>query len=167
MEHQPYVTAASQQPDVACPSACNESQEFPPMTADKPQPRGMAQGSQRVMGPSTKVAARRYSELVDAELANLAGYLTERELRTILSTTPSPTWNWQVGMTLAGAVADTYGIDSLDDDAPMSGLVRKLAKLTLTQNLALVDICEGFWKYSALQPQSLQEFAADCGLTLA
>lgn len=128
----------------------------------------MAQDKRRVMRPGTKeVAARRYAELVDAELENLAGLFTERELLFLLDVMLPSILHWQVGMTLAGAVADTNGIETLDDGTPMAELVRKIAQLTPLQNLALVDVFESFYMACLGDPQSLYEFAAERGLVLA
>jgi len=111
-------------------------------------------------------AGWRYFSLLAAELQDLQGFLTEQELIVILNTTASPVWEWLPGMTLAGVVADDHGIESLDADTAVVRLVRKLAKLTPAQCLAVVDVCEQVWRRLGEQ-SSIAHLAEDCGLTLA
>ena len=114
-----------------------------------------------------ETAAYRYFQLLDLELTYLQGWLTESEFVAILNTTPHPEWSWRADKSLAGAVADTHGIESLDEQGPMVPLVKKLTALTPAQCLALADVCERFWRTPNIGEQSLSDIAAECGLKLA
>jgi hypothetical protein len=110
-------------------------------------------------------AASRYFALLAAELAALQGFLNEQEFQVVLNATASPVWQWQQGMTLAGAVADDHGIEALDGDTAIVRLVRKLAALTPSQCLALVDVCERAWRDNGADA-NISGLAEACGLKL-
>ena len=112
-----------------------------------------------------EAAAARCFELMAMELRALDGLLTEDELTAILNATRNPVWSWSYRVSLAGPVADEYGIETLEDESPMTSLVRKLTQLTSSQSLALVDLCERIWRNPVNRP--IRDIAAELGLQLA
>lgn len=112
-----------------------------------------------------ETAAARCFELMAMELRALDGFLTESELVAVLNATPHPVWTWRGEVSMAGAVADAYGIETLNDDSPMTPLVKKLLQLTPVQCLALVDLCERIWRSPMNRP--ISDIAAEHGLALA
>lgn len=112
-----------------------------------------------------ETAAQRCFQLMAMELHALAGFLTESELVDLLNMEPAYVWTWRSGSSLVNAMADTYGIESLDDESPMTPLVKKLLKLSPAQDLALLDLCEQIWRGKFDRP--IADVAAQLGLELA
>lgn len=70
-------------------------------------------------------------------------------------------------MSVAGMVADDQGVESLDElglDSILRLLILKLAKLTPTENAALVDVCERVWRSKGGLP--LDEMCLEFGMPL-
>ena len=94
-------------------------------------------------------AAHRYFMLVETALEGLKGRFTEGDFNTILNAECSPIWNWDTWTSVATMVADTFGVDALDDldeDGHLRVLLEKLLSLTPLENAALVDVCERVWR---------------------
>jgi hypothetical protein len=94
-------------------------------------------------------AAHRYFMLVETALEGLKGRFTEDDFNIILNAECSPIWNWDTWTSVAAMVADTYGVDALDDleeHGHLRVLLKKLLSLTPLENAAVVDVCERIWR---------------------
>ena len=94
-------------------------------------------------------AAARYFELVEVALGSLNGYFSLSELNFILNLLCEPVWHRSTGWCLAVDVMEEYGIDdpsSLDPSSELAVLVNKLSAIGLNESLALVDMCERYWR---------------------
>jgi hypothetical protein len=131
---------------------------------------GSARGANRTPLPSQFVirqAASRHFNLLQEAVRSLRNVFTEKEMVIMLNTTCGTVWEWYPGCTVAGMVADDNGINDLDDlpsDSALRTLIVKLCKLSNTENLALVDICESVWR--SLGNESLDELCAKLGMSL-
>jgi hypothetical protein len=94
-------------------------------------------------------AAQRLFPLVWEATSSMAGMFNEPEMKLILNSNPNSVWRYQVGTSLAGNVADDRGVEDLDelvDGSELKVLLQKLLGLTSLQTVALVDLCEQFWR---------------------
>lgn len=110
-------------------------------------------------------AAERYFSLVTRATRSL--HFSQPEMTIILNSTCSPFWQWDAYMSVAGMVADDQGVESLDElepDSILRLLILKLAKLSPTENAALVDVCERIWRSQSGLP--LDELCVEFGMPL-
>lgn len=114
-------------------------------------------GSERTLDSKNKFssqfvvqqAADRYFQLISSAVESMNSTFTESEMEVILNTNCSPFCQWSVDITVAGMVADDLGIEQLSDlsdDSDVKPLLKKLMQLSPTQNAALIDMCERFWR---------------------
>ena len=96
-------------------------------------------------------AVDRYFRLISSAVESINSIFTESEMKVILKAICRPFCQWCVGETVADMVADDLGIEQtsdLSDDSDVKTLLNKLMRLSPTQNVALIDLCERFWRSS-------------------
>ncbi len=114
-------------------------------------------GSERTLDPKNKFSSQfvveqaleRYFDLIRRAVESINSIFTESEVMVILNANCSPVYNNSVGVTVAGMVAADFGIELLSDVSEGSNLhilIEKLIRLSPTQEAALVDMCERYWR---------------------
>lgn len=124
----------------------------------------------RALSPQYVVqqAAMRYFAMVSGAMWQLNDLFTEEEMSIVLTCTNSPVLTWRYGSSFANFVADEFGIESLDeleDGSTLKVLMLKLLELNAAQGLAMLDLCERYWRNP--QSGSLSEVCEALGMKLA
>ena len=115
-----------------------------------------------------QIAAERGFMLIADAIESMSDMFVIEEFDLMLNTTCSPVWQWDRYMSIATFVADDNGVESdaaLEPGSSLGVLLEKLARLTTTQNAALVDVCERLWRDSRTTP--LEESLEAMGFRLA
>lgn len=115
-----------------------------------------------------QVAAAKFFRLVEISLRRLNKMFNVREMGIILNSTCGPVWNWDPRRSIAGMVADENGIDNpllLATSSTMRVLLEKLMTLSLSENAALIDLCETVWRTKHCV--RLEDLCAELGMPLA
>lgn len=113
-------------------------------------------------------AAARYFEMVDGALLTLQGMFTVDEMLIILNCTNSPILSLRYGLSFVNFIADEHGIYSLEqlrDGSTIKLLFLKLMDLRYPQSVALMDLCERFWRKPP--SGSISEMCEKLGMKLA
>jgi hypothetical protein len=91
----------------------------------------------------------RYFQLINDAIQTMGSIFTKTEMVTILNANCAAVAQINVYNTVAGMVADDLEIEdpnALSDDSTAKILLKKLSRLTVIQNVALIDVCERFFR---------------------
>lgn len=113
-------------------------------------------------------ALERYFELLNEAIQSLDSIFTTCDMEIIINVNCSPFCQWNANKSVAGMVVDDHGIEQLSDladDSDTRLLLEKLMHLSPTQNAALIDVCERFWR--SAKGNSLEETFAEMNFILA
>jgi hypothetical protein len=113
-------------------------------------------------------AALRHFEMMELVVPTMATLFSEQEILLLLNVNCGPIWRWRAGCSLVSDVAGEYGVEDLSDveeDSDIKLLLIKLLKLDSLQTLALMDLCERYWRNQNYS--SLAEGFESMGLVLA
>ena len=95
-------------------------------------------------------AAKRYFQLMESTIKNLRGKFNADDFHFLLNTNCSPVWSLNVGISLLDQVLDNFGVEAstLADihDKKLRSLIKKLSRLSATEELAVVEACELVWR---------------------
>ena len=133
-------------------------------------------GSERALDSASKFSAQfivqqaseRYFQLISSAIESLDSAFTASDMETILNANCSPFCQWSAGCTVSGMVADDLGIEQLSDlsdDSDLKLLIEKLMHLSPIQNVALVDVCERYWR--SAKGNSVEEIFGGMNFVLA
>lgn len=107
----------------------------------------MSDDGQSCCEPALLQACERYFQLLMQTTADLKGTFTEEEFSILLNAECTPAWRFDAHSSLASLVADSYGIESLDEaEGAMHTLLVKLLELSLVEKMTVVDVCEQVWR---------------------
>lgn len=90
-----------------------------------------------------------YIEVLRSGVKSLSGTFTQDEIGMLLNMNPSPIWQKKSFSRLRDMFIDAYNIEFDDDLLKQPALLSMLDKLdfiTVTENFALMDLCERFWR---------------------